>query len=464
MAPNIMNQSLKNRSKKWKRMKIFAISFFILIQLNITSTFAKGIPILRDAEIENILYQATGPLFKAANLNPKSVKLYLVNDQSLNAFVAGGQKIFIHTGLILNSSNFDQILGVLAHELGHISGGHLIRASQARKRASTSSLMGLMLGSVAIMSGNPNAGAAAIQLGRDVGIKKYLSFNRTQEIAADQAGLKYLEKSGQSAIGLLEFMEKLQNQELLNKTHQDPYVRTHPLNQSRIQAIRFHIKHSKFSNITVSKKLKEDYEIMKAKIFGYTKPLSETLRVYERLKTSPFSKYAHTMAYFRIGDMRKAIKLIDQLTREYPSNPFYEELKGQIFLELGQPKRALDSLKKSVQLMPDSPLLRSELANIQIQINEPEYLNQAIIHLEHSLLAERNNPRMWRQLGIAYGKLGYLGRSWQALSEESFIRGQYQDALSYAKRAQQKLKAGSSSWLRAEDISLASQRRLDIEK
>ena len=199
------------------KMKIFASFIFVLIQLNIAGVCARGIPILRDAEIENILYEATRPLLNAANLNPKSVKLYLVNDQSLNAFVAGGQKIFIHTGLILNSLNFDQILGVLAHEMGHISGGHLIRASQARKTSSTSALMGLMLGSVAIMAGSPNAGAAAIQLGRDVGIKKYLSFSRTQEIAADQAGLKYLEKSGQSAIGLLEFMETLQNQELLVK-------------------------------------------------------------------------------------------------------------------------------------------------------------------------------------------------------------------------------------------------------
>ena len=453
--------------KKWNnhmKMKIFASFIFVLIQLNIAGVCARGIPILRDAEIENILYEATRPLLNAANLNPKSVKLYLVNDQSLNAFVAGGQKIFIHTGLILNSLNFDQILGVLAHEMGHISGGHLIRASQARKTSSTSALMGLMLGSVAIMAGSPNAGAAAIQLGRDVGIKKYLSFSRIQEIAADQAGLKYLEKSGQSAIGLLEFMETLQNQELLSKNHQDPYVRTHPLNQNRIQSIRFHIKHSKYSNIRVSKKLEEDYEVMKAKIFGYTKPLSETLRIYTKLKTKPFNKYAHAMAYFRVGNMGKAIELMGQLTEEYPSNPFYEELNGQIFLKFGQTHKALKSLKKSVKLMPDSPLLRSELADVQIQINKPEYLKEAIIHLEYSLLKERNNPRMWRQLGIAYGRLGDLGKSWQALSEESFIRGQYQDALRHAKRAQRKLKAGSSSWLRAEDISLASQRHLEIEK
>jgi predicted Zn-dependent protease len=432
--------------------------FFCVFLL--TPLEAKRISMIRDAEIENTILEYIHPLLIAAGLEPLSIRIHIVKDNTLNAFVAEGQQIFINTGLILKSQNANQLIGVLAHEIGHISGGHLIRSSTARKNVSATSLLSVLLGGAAIIAGRPDAGAAAIQFGNNASIKNYLKFSRTQESAADHSALRILEKTQQSAGGLLQFMKILEGQELLSSRSQDPYVRTHPLNQNRITAIREHTKRSKYTNKPTPFKKRIAYNRIKAKLFGFTQNLSEILRVYPENKSSTSSIYARSIGFYRKPNIQKAIKLIDILIKRIPGDPYFHELKGQIYFENGKIELALSSYRKAVSLMRDSSLLRAQLGRVQISKNEPAFLKKAVRNLLFATDIEPTRPSLWRQLGIAYGRLEKKGESSRALAEEAVLLGRNNEAIKIAKRAKKQLKIGSPNWLRAEDIIISARENL----
>ena len=421
---------------------------------------ARRISMVRDAEIENTIRKFIQPLLLAAGLEPLSIRIHIVKDNTLNAFVAEGQQIFINTGLILKSENANQLIGVLAHEIGHISGGHLIKSTIARKNISATSLLGLLLGGAAVIAGHPDAGAAAIQLGNNAGVRNYLKFSRTQESAADHSALRILEHTQQSARGLLQFMKILEDQELLSTRSQDPYLRTHPLNQNRISAIQQHTNNSEYTKKPTSTSNRIAYNRTKAKLFGFTQNLSRILRAYPESKSSIADIYARSIGYYRRPNIPKAIELINILIKKKPSDPYFHELKGQIFFENGKVDLALSSYQKSVNLMPNSSLLRAQLGRVQIAKNEPEFLKKAIHNLLYATDIEPTRPNLWRQLAIAYGRLDKKGESSRALAEEAILLGRNNEAIKIAKRAKNHSKTGTPNWLRAEDIITTARENL----
>jgi predicted Zn-dependent protease len=413
---------------------------------------AKNIYMIRDAEIETTIRGYAKSLLLAAGLEPSSVRIHIVKDNTLNAFVAGGQQIFINSGLILESDNANQIIGVLAHEIGHISGGHLIKGRRARKDSSATSLLGVLLGGAAIIAGRPDAGAAAIQLGSSIGVKNYLNFSRTQESAADQSALRFLENSQQSATGLLEFMEVLAGQELLSARNQDPYVRTHPLSQYRIDAIRRHLNKSRFTSKAISIKDSISHARIRAKLVGFTKSFSDTLREYPEPEGSIATIYARSIAYYRKPNIQEAIRLINKLIAKIPNDPYFHELKGQIYFENGKIDLALSSYQMASDLIPGSALLKAQLGKAQIEKNDPKFYRMAVQNLLYSVNKDPTRPNVWRQLGIAYGRLSKKGESSRALAEEAILLGRNKEAIRIAERAKRQFKIGSPNWLRAEDI------------
>jgi predicted Zn-dependent protease len=450
------------------RIYLFVASLAIFFMAGSTlvpsSAGAKGISMIRDAEIENTIRGYATPLLLAAGLEPSSLRIHIVNDNTLNAFVAGGQQIFINTGLIIKSRNASQIIGVLAHEIGHISGGHLIKAAQARKGISTSAIIGMLLGGAAILAGSPEAGSAAIQLGSNIGIKNYLSFSRTQESSADQAALRYLDQTQQSATGFLEFMEVLEDQELLSARNQDPYVRTHPLSRDRIESIRHHLKSSQFADKPDTPADRVSHARIKAKLIGFTQSLSQTLRAYPENRETLDGTYARSIAYYRRPDVPKAIDLIDKLIAQMPKDPYFHELKGQIYFENGKIDLALPSYQMSVDLLPESALLKAQLAQAQIEKNQPTLLKKAVNNLLFSVDKDPTRSFVWRQLGIAYGRLGKMGESSRALAEEAILQGRNSEAIRIAERAKKQLKIGTPNWLRAEDIITAARLKIKTKE
>lgn len=432
----------------------------LLVFAPATQVRAKGFSFIRDAEIENTIRIYSAPLFKAAGLEPEAVHIHLVKDPSLNAFVAGGQRLFLHTGLLMRTENPGQLIGVIAHEAGHIAGGHLTRIHQAMKDATATNILALILGGlVAAGAQRTDMGTAVMMGGQSVGMRTLLRYSQVQESSADQAGFKFLDHTGWSAEGTLEFLRIIESQDVLSMDRQDPYMRTHPLTRDRLMAVEAHIKRSSSTGREFPPEFGELHRRMRAKLFAFIQRPQVTLKRFRADDLSVEARYARAIAYFRLLDMQKAQPLIDGLIAERPNDPYFHELKGQMLFERGHLAEALAPYQEAVNLMPSSALLRGDLAKVQVELNDPALLDSAIANLKVAVQREGDVPLNWRRLAIAYGRNGEQGLSALALAEEALLQGKKDIARYQAGKAENLLPMGSRGWLQAQDILSAAKDR-----
>jgi len=409
-------------------------------------------PIIRDAEIETIIRSYATPIFEAAGLDPSGVRVILLNDNSINAFVAGGMNLFINIGLIMASEDAGQVIGVIAHESGHIAGGHLARRMDEMRGKTLEQIIALVVG-VGLAAATGQGGAAAATMGAAATLQEASinSFSRTQETSADQAALNFLDRTGQSARPLLRFLELLAAKDKIGP-QPDLYLRSHPLTEDRIAAVAEHVAHSRFSDTPEPAAFEEGHRRMKAKLIGFTQPLEQVLGYYPEANGSVPARYARSIAYWRFGQLQKSLATLQSLLDEYPDDPYFNELMGQILFQSGRGTAALPYYEKSVKLAPDQPQLHYGLARAQIEIGTPELIKAAIPHLEQTVRIEPTDAYAWRSLGIAYGRDGQLAMASLALAESAQVRGAKKEARMQADRALRGLPAGSPAALRAQDI------------
>ena len=417
--------------------------------------------IIRDAEIEHTIRFYASPLLRAAGLQPADVKLHIINDKGINAFVARGQKIFVTSGLLMAASRPEQVIGVIAHEIGHITGGHLARLggalNDARRKALIGEVIGFALGALARDS---DVTAATMAKSSEIATKGVFKFSRTQERSADQVAVDLLEKTQTSATGLLEFFESLQDQELLVRARQDTYVATHPRTQDRIAFVRKHLEKSPYSGNYLPAHVQAMHERMSAKLKGFFNPTPQTLREFPASSTAINARYARAMAYYRDAQTDEALKEIDGLIKRIPDDPYFHELRGQILFEQGKLTKALPDYKRAVNLRPGQPLLRVGLAHVQVELNTPNLIKAAINNLEEALRHDQFLPLSWQLAATAYGRNGQLGLSALALSEYHRLLGRHFDAQGQANKAIRILPENSPGWIRAHDILNDSRRTL----
>jgi len=433
-----------------------AVSFVAALAAGAAPAHAQNLSLIRDAEIENTIRQFATPVFRAADLDASAVSIYLVRDSSVNAFVAGGQRLFINTGLLTRTANAGQVIGVIAHETGHIAGGHLARIQDALRNTTATTILAMLLGGAAMGAGRGDIGAAIVSAGQSVGMRNLLQYSRTQESSADQAALKFLDSAGISAKGLLEFMNILGDQELLQPQYQDPYVLTHPLTRDRVIALTEYVSHSPIADKPVADEFALMHARMKAKLYAFLNPLARTLKLYHESDNGLVSRYARAIAYYRKPDMVKAVPLINGLIAENPNDPYFWELKGQMYFETGDAKSALGPYQKAVDLLPNNELIRTDLARVQLALNDPAVLDAAIDNLRFAIGRERDVPFRWHQLAIAYGRKGDKGHGSLALAEEALLTGRNEVARYHAGLAARIFPNGSREHLQAQDILIAA--------
>ena len=424
----------------------------------------RGLALIRDAEIEHTIRLFATPAFQAAGLDLGSVQIHIVNDSSINAFVAAGQNVFINTGLIIRTENPNQLIGVIAHETGHIAGGHLARGEEAMRTAFYESILSMVLGAAAIVAGGGNAGSAIFAGGQQVAQRSFLQFSRTQESQADQAGVTFLTQSGQSGKGLLEFLQILQGQEALLSDRQDPYVLTHPLSRERIEALRNRVEQSPFFNRASPPEYVEMHKRMRAKLIGFLQPLGQVLRQYPETDQSLPARYARAIAYYRVPEFNKAIAELDSLLKDRPDDPYFLELKGQILLENGHVAESVPVYEASVKAAPNEPLIRYALGQAQLSTEDAALTKTAIANLEQAVREDPDNPGAWYQLSVGYGRENNLGMAHLASAERAMLIGRPLDAKQQAERALSRLPVGSPAALRADDIVATASRRLKDQR
>lgn len=420
--------------------------------------------LIRDTEIEATLREFSEPIIRAAGLNPASVDLYIVNDNSLNAFVTRGQNIFFHTGLILESETPNQLKGVIAHETGHIAGGHLARSDYGNRSAYGAMLIAAGIGLAAILAGEGEAGALILGGSQQFGVLEVLAYSRTNEAAADQYAAQYMERTKQSGLGLIAFFDKFRYQEVLSNARRYPYFRGHPLSSERIDSLREVVDESPYTDVLDSPEDIDKLETAKAKLRGFLEAPQIVFTKYPETDTTANAHYARAVAHFRSANLRNAVQEVDALIALEPNNPYYHELMGQILYESGKGAQAIAPLRRSIELKPDAPLLEIALAQALIESDEPELVTEAVRLLKSALQKEQGNSFAWYQLSQAYGRLNQEPLAKYAIAEQSFHMGELQRASSFARRAQEDLPRNIPQWRRASDIIVVSEAQLASSK
>jgi len=415
-----------------------------------------GVSLVRDTEIEAILHEEADPIFVAAGLDPKAVRINLISDKELNAFSAGGEQLFLNTGLILETKTPNQLIGVIAHETGHIAGGHLARSGGATRAALGPMLLSVGLGILAAVAGSPEAGASLIFSSGYFGEIAVLGYSREQESRADQAAATYLEKAGYSGRGLVDFLNNFRYQELFDDERKYPFFRDHPLSDDRIEALTARVEQQPHYNVVDTPEAIEHHAIMRAKLEGFLDGAGQTLIDYPPSDTSFPARYARAIALYKQTETEPALKAIDALITDQPNNPYLWELKGQVLFEAGRAKEAEPAHRRSVELKPEAPLLRINLAQTLLALNDPTRIDEAISDIHRGLGPEPDNPLAWRLLAEAYDTQGKPGMARLAAAEQNFYLGQLLEARTFAFQAREHLIKGSPEWRRASDIILAS--------
>jgi predicted Zn-dependent protease len=431
-------------------IRTLVLLFFLPISLSASPLLSEG-ALIRDAEIEDVLESFTLPLFEAAKLDPKSLRLYVINSKDINAFAMGGGRIGIHTALIIRANSALQVIGVLAHETAHLAGNHIIRGADAYEKALLQSLLGL-IGGVAVGMANPEAGTAIIMGSQEIAKQGLLKFSRTQEGSADQGAARFLDSLGYSSRGLLEFMQLLRKDDLLSEQNIDPYALTHPLKSERVDFFREHLTRSPHAASDLPAPLEDNFKRIQMKLAAFTQSPAKTLSQIRPTDNSLLARYGRSIAYFQNGDIQESLREIDSLLNEFPKDAFFWDLKGQILFESGKIREAIVAYENAVKLRPDIPLLRSNWAHALIESNDTSNLQRAFSELLRARTEEPENPFIYRLLAICYGKRGETGLAALSLAEMAFEIGNLENAEQQAKRSIQLLKDDPVNLKRANHI------------
>ncbi|MGD9799474.1 MAG: M48 family metalloprotease [Parvularculaceae bacterium] len=421
----------------------------------VMSANAAAQSLLRDAEIEQFLDDYSQPVFKAAGLPADQIQILLIGDQSFNAF-AGGLVMGVNTGLLTISDTPSEIQGVIAHEAGHIAGGHTARSDEAISAATRPMLLSLVLAAGAIAAGAPDAGVGILGLGQTIGIANALKYSRGQESSADQAALTYLDAIHRSGAGLVDSFRKLSNEQIIHSRRINPYMQTHPLALQRVSALEERAKTSPYYDVTDSPEEIARLRLIQAKIKGFLQDTNTTLREYPYSDQSEPAHYARAVAFYRSADIDRALKELDRLLADHPQNPYYHELKGQMLFEFGRVADSIEPHRRSVELAPGKALLLINLGRALAATEEPQKLQDAVKELRSALLIEQDNSFGWFELARAYGALGEEPLADLAMAESRYHEGAKPEAASFASRARAHLKKGTPEWRQATDIIVAS--------
>lgn len=448
-------------------MRILARIVAVLAALQLAIQPVAAQSILRDAETEDFLQDLMDPLTVAAGMPAGSVDVVLIHDRSINAFVAGGQRIYIHSGLIEAADTANEVQGVLAHELGHITGGHIVRFSEGVSAAANISILTTLLGVAAMVAGAGEAAMGIMAAGQQAALGKFLAFSRVQESSADAAGAGYLSKAGISGRGSIDFFKKLQNLEFrygYSQNDEDAYARTHPLSGDRIAFLQREYEDDAAWDIPGDAGQQERFERIKAKLFGYVSDPAVTLRTYPTTMTGVPARYARAYAYHKEAQIGPALEELDALLAGDPHDPYFLEIKGQILLESGRPAEAIEPLREATRATTNEPLIASLFGHALIATENPVHFDEAERVLRAAVARDRAIPFAWYQLGVVYAARGDIPRARLASAEQQVMSRQYAEALRSAEAAERGLPAGSPDWIRAQDIGNEARDALERER
>ena len=440
-----------SRSYRPLMAAVLGISFCLF------SVQAHALSFIRDAEIEATLKRMSAPIFQAASISPSSINIFLVQDRTLNAFVVERNMVF-HTGLLEQLETPEELMGVIAHETGHIAGGHGVARANAAAASTGPLIIGTLLGIAAAAAGSADVGAAVIAGGQTVAQRNLLKYTRGQESSADQAAISYLESIQIDPTGMLLTLERLKAFEVVAIGNPDPYTLTHPLSSARIQLLQNRVARSRSLGRPMSAEIQYWHARMRAKLFGFLDDPLQVIRLTPESDQSEPAFLARAVAYHRSNDVRKSLEEVDALIARRPNDPYYHELKGQFLFEGGSAVNAVPSYERAVYLAPSEPLLQLAYGQALLALGDAESDRRAREALLSATRGDPLNAGAWRNLAMAESRVGNdLGAS-LATAEFQALTGSLRAAERNARRVQDGAPTGSPAWMRAGDLIAAVER------
>ncbi|MDE1938325.1 MAG: M48 family metalloprotease [Alphaproteobacteria bacterium] len=430
----------------------FAAGFVGAAYIFAQPVLAQGIDLLQDTETERLLRSYEDPILKVAGIDPGAVKMYIVNDTSLNAFVAEGQNIFVNAGLFIQLKSPNELKGVLAHETGHMAGGHLIRDSGAIAKAEIPMLLSMVVGLGAAIAGAGEAGMILMGMGQSAAQAEFLSFSRVQEATADQMGQRFLRETHQSGEGMVHVFERMADEAAAAGINEKEFASDHPADRDRVALLQEEADASPYRDVPDSPQSIHAFEMVKAKVIGYLLPVQEVFNHYPLSDKSEAARYAHAMVFMRQPNLPKALEEIKSLIKDEPKNPYFYEVLGQIYVSMGQPGKGITPYQTSVNLLPDAPELRVSLAAAQVATENKIIEKAAVENLKIALQQDSDQPFGWYEMAQAYSDLGNEPMANLSTAERYYSIGALRPAAVFAGRAQKSLDKGSPDWERANDI------------
>ena len=421
---------------------------------------AQGRRLIRDTEAEQLLRDYTRPLLRAAGMEKQNIQMVIINEASFIAFVADGRRIFVNTGALMQSETPNQIIGVLAHETGHLAGGHLAKLREQLANAQTQMIIAMLLGAGALVAGSrtgagsglSQAGLAAVQGPQEMIRRNLLSYQRQQEENADRAGVKYLTTTGQSARGMYETFKRFTNDSLFAARGADPYLQSHPMPSERVAALEGLARSTPYWDKKDDPALQLRHDMVRAKISAFMERPDTVYRRYQASNSALPARYARAIVTYRHGDLRSAIAQIDALIQEQPNNPYFYEVRGQALLEGGRPAEAIAPLRRAVQLSNNAPLIEMLLGQALVATNNSAHTEEAIAILRAAVSRETEAPLGFSQLAMAYGRKGDYAQADLASAQAAYLRGDNKTARELASRAKTRFAIGTPGWVKADDI------------
>ncbi len=448
----------------FNRLILSAAAALVMVSL---APAAQAQEVLRDAETESFFRDMSAPIIKAAGMDPRNVDVVLLNDGDINAFVAGGQTVYMNSGLIGAADNAEEVQGVFAHELGHIVGGHVIRGGEGAKPATAITLLSLLLGAAAAAAGAPEAGMGIFMAGQQAALGKYLAFSRAQEATADAASVKFLSAAGISGRGSVSFFKKLENYEFragFKRTADSEFYSTHPMTADRLTTLQDAFEHDPAWNRPENPDLQRRFLRVKAKLYGYLAEPQQTLTAYPEYLTDVPAHYARAYAYHKQAFMDKALAETDAILAQEPDDPYALELKGQVLLESGRPREAIPPLRRAVELTENQPLIATTFGHALLATEDPSQFAEAERVLKGAVAKDHDNPFAWYELGVVYEAQGDTARARLASAEQQQMELHFGESLRNAEAAEAALPRGSPDWLRAQDIAMSSRAMIERTK
>jgi predicted Zn-dependent protease len=465
MPKNAMSPRLAFAGKPFKLTAVTAAVALALAPISARAAEKeKGPPVIRDTEAEQLLRDYTRPILRVAGLEKQNIQVVIINDKAFNAFVADGHRIFVNYGAIMQSETPNQLIGVLAHETGHLAGGHLAKLREQLARAQTQMIIAMLLGAGALLagarSGNANggladAGAAAIAGPQSMILRTLIAYQRQQEESADRAGVKFLTATGQSAKGMYETFKRFANDSLFAGHNADPYLQSHPMPAERVAALEEMAHSSPYWDKKDDAALQLRHDMVRAKISAFMEPQDTVYRRYPMSNDSLPARYAHAITTYLHGGLHSALVQIDALIQLQPANPYFRELFGQALLESAKPTEAIAPLRRAVQLSNHAPLIEMLLGQALVGSDNKAYSEEAITILREALARETEAPLGYTQLAMAYSKKGDLADADLASAQAAYLRGDNKTARDLASRAKSRFAIGTPGWVKADDIVVA---------